>query len=345
MPNPFREWRRWLFLALVLGLVAAGLAARHVYVVATSPLAVEEETVLEVPEGAGYNRVVKRLVANGWAEPGDTLALKVLGRVLGVTARLHAGEYRLTPGTTPMGLLNDLVGGNVIMHSVTLPEGRTVSDFLERLRTSQALATDNLPEGPEDPRLLRLLGLAERGHDSAEGWLFPETYRFSRGHDAEAILTQAHDRMREILQEEWADRDPELPLESAYEALILGSIVEKETAVTSERPLIAGVFVNRLRQGMRLQTDPTVIYGMGDSFDGNLQRRDLRRPTPYNTYTQAGLPPTPIANPGRAALRAACQPAETDYRYFVSRGDGSHVFSETLAEHNRAVRRFQLGGQ
>ncbi|MFB6260568.1 MAG: endolytic transglycosylase MltG, partial [Thiohalorhabdaceae bacterium] len=186
-------------------------------------------------------------------------------------------------------------------------------------------------------------GLTERGHDSAEGWLFPETYRFSRGHPAEAILTKAHDRMRAILKEEWAGRAADLPLDSAYEALILASIVEKETAVPSERPLIASVFVNRLRDGMRLQTDPTVIYGMGDSFDGNLQRQDLRRPTPYNTYTSAGLPPTPIANPGRAAIKAACQPADSDYRYFVSRGDGSHVFSETLDEHNRAVRRYQLG--
>ncbi|MEF8793539.1 endolytic transglycosylase MltG [Thiohalorhabdus sp.] len=345
MPNPLREWKRWLFLALVLGLVALGLAGRHVYQVATSPMALAEKGILEVPEGAGYNRVIQRLADKGWVNPGDILALKVLGRVLGVTAQIHAGEYRLSPQTKPLGLLNQLVSGDVIMHSLTLPEGRTVRDFLTRLRESESLATQDLPDGPEDQELVALLGLAERGHDSAEGWFFPETYRFSRGRRAKSILTQAHERMRSVLEKEWGNRAEDLPLDDAYQALILASIVEKETAAPSERALIAGVFVNRLRQGMRLQTDPTVIYGLGNAFDGNLQHQDLRRPTPYNTYTQTGLPPTPIANPGRAAIRAACQPADTDYRYFVSSGDGSHVFSETLAEHNRAVQRFQLGGQ
>ena len=344
MPNPLREWKRWLFLALVLGLVAAGLAARHVYQFATSPLAVEGEAVLQVPQGASYNRVVARLVEGGWTEPDDALELKLLGRVFGVTARIHAGEYRLTPETTPMGLLDDLVGGDVILHSVTLPEGWTVGEFLERLRATKTLDTETLPEGPEDPELLRLLGLNERGRESAEGWLFPETYRFRRDDPAAAVLGKAHERMRTILREEWARRDEGLPLDNAYEALILASIVEKETAVPSERPMIAGVFVNRLRQGMRLQTDPTVIYGLGDRFHGNLQTRHLEEQTPYNTYRTAGLPPTPIANPGREAIRAACRPAETDALYFVARGDGTHVFSETLAEHNRAVRRYQLGG-
>ena len=346
MPNPLREWKRWLFLAAVLGLVAIGLAVRHVYVFATSPLPVTQEQVLEVPEGASYNRMVARMAEAGWVAPNDTLSLKVLGRVLGVTSRIHAGEYRLNPGMTPMTLLDHLVGGKVILHSVTLPEGWTVDRFLARLRRASALDTGQLPAGPEDPQLLRLLGLAERGLESAEGWLFPETYRFRRGDDATKILTQAHKRMRAILKEEWGERVEGLPLDSAYEALILASIVEKETAVPSERPMIAGVFINRLREGMRLQTDPTVIYGLGDDFDGNLQHHHLRATgNPYNTYRRAGLPPTPIANPGREAIRAACQPAETDARYFVARGDGTHVFSETLAEHNRAVRRFQLGGQ
>jgi len=345
MPNPLREWKRWLFLALVLGLVGAGLGVRHFYLFATQPLPVSEEAVLDVPEGVGYSRLVARLVENGWAKPGDAFELKVLGRVFGVTARIHAGEYRLSPGVTPMALLDDLVGGKVILHSVTLPEGWTVKEFLARLRTKENLDTTKLPQGAEDPALLRMLELAgKKGASSAEGWLFPETYRFRRGDQAAEILRQAHERMRAILAEEWAKRDADLPIDSAYEALILASIVEKETAVPAERAKIAGVFVNRLRSGMRLQTDPTVIYGLGDAFDGNLQRHHLRQPTPYNTYRHAGLPPTPIANPGRDAIRAACQPAETDARYFVARGDGTHVFSETLAEHNEAVRRYQLGG-
>ncbi|HKJ72286.1 MAG TPA: endolytic transglycosylase MltG [Gammaproteobacteria bacterium] len=345
MPNPLREWKRWLFLALVLGLVAAGLTARHVYQVATRPLPVPDEAVLEVPQGASYDQVVGRLVANGWADREDALELKLLGRLFGVTARIHAGEYRLTPETTPVSLLDALVGGKVILHSVTLPEGWTVDDFLARLRRSDALDTSRLPHGPEDARLLRALGLQQEGYASAEGWLFPETYRFRRGDDAMTLLRQASQRMRRILEQEWAQREDGLPINSPYQALILASIVEKETAAPEERPMIAGVFMNRLRDGMRLQTDPTVIYGLGDEFDGNLQKRDLERRGPYNTYRHSGLPPTPIANPGRKAIRAACQPADTDARYFVARGDGTHVFSETLAEHNRAVRRYQLGGR
>lgn len=342
MPNPLRAWKRWLALGAVLGLVAAGLAARHVYLFATQPLPVAQEAVLTVPEGASYNQVVAQMVGQGLVAGDDALELKLLGRLLGMTARIHAGEYRLRPGMTPLGLLEDLVAGNVILHAVTLPEGWTVRDFLDRLRKAQpALDTSRLPAGPEDPALLRLLGLDQGG--SAEGWLFPETYRYRRGERARAILRQAHQRMRTTLEEEWARRDGDLPLDGPYQALILASIIEKETAVAAERDRIAGVFMNRLREGMRLQTDPTVIYGLGEAFDGNLQRHHLRQDTAYNTYRRAGLPPTPIANPGRAAIRAACQPAATDARYFVARGDGSHVFSETLAEHNRAVRRYQLG--
>jgi UPF0755 protein len=346
MPSLFREWRRWLFLALVLGLVAAGLGVRHVYVFATSPMTLEGEAVLEVPQGASYNQVAARIVERGWAGKGGVLELKLLGRILGVTSRIHAGEYRVGPDTTPVMLLDHLVGGDVILHSVTLPEGWTVAEFLDRLRATEALDTDDLPAGAESPALLRILGLAEGPHENAEGWLFPETYRFRRGDEARVILRKAHARMRDILETEWDRRDENLPIDRPYEALILASIVEKETAVPAERPMIAGVFMNRLRDGMRLQTDPTVIYGLGEAFDGNLQRHHLRESdNPYNTYRRAGLPPTPIANPGREAIRAVCQPADTEARYFVARGDGTHVFSETLDEHNRAVRRFQLGGQ
>ncbi len=340
-----RGWRRWLFLGLVLGLVGLGLLARHVYLFATSPLGNGGEPVIVVPQGASYNRVVGRLVEAGWLEPGQATEMKIIGRGLGITAEIHAGEYRLSGDMTPLAVLDALVGGRVIQHRVTLPEGWTIRQFLRRLADHEALGNRDLPTGPQDPRLLELLGLAGDEYGSAEGWLFPDTYRFPRGEDPRAILRQSHRRMRAILEREWARRQEDLAIGSAYEALVLASIVEKETAVPEERPLIAGVFMNRLRQGMRLQTDPTVIYGLGDAFDGNLQTRDLERRTPYNTYRIRGLPPTPIANPGRAAIRAVCRPAETDARYFVARGDGTHVFSATLAEHNRAVRRYQLGGR
>jgi UPF0755 protein len=234
--------------------------------------------------------------------------------------------------------------GDVIHYSVTLPEGWSVNDFFARLRAKATLDSSHLPEGPRDPDLLEYLGLSDR-YASAEGWLFPETYRYTRGTDARVILRQAHRRMRKNLQEAWEGRSGDSAVESPYEALILASIVEKETGIPEERDLIAGVFVNRLKAGMRLQTDPTVIYGLGDEYDGNLTRAHLRQETPYNTYQIDGLPPTPIANPGRGALEAACQPADTDARYFVATGeDGRHEFSETLQEHNRAVRRYQLGG-
>jgi UPF0755 protein len=178
---------------------------------------------------------------------------------------------------------------------------------------------------------------------SLEGWLFPDTYRFSPGSSDVEILRRAHAAMVKRLDGAWAARDPDLPLATPYEALILASIVEKETALAAERPLVASVFVNRLRKGMRLQTDPTVIYGMGERYDGNIRRKDLAEDTPWNTYTRDGLPPTPIAMPGAASLRAAVQPAQTSFLYFVGRGDGTHEFSRTLEEHNRAVAKYQLG--
>jgi len=344
LPKFRLRWRRWLFLGGVLGLVGLGLFGRHVYEFARSPLGPGGDPVVQVPQGASYNGVVARLVEQGWLAADDTLEMKLLGRALGAGDRIRAGEYRLKPTMTPLVLLDHLVGGRVILHSVTLPEGWTVQSFLDRLGAKETLDGASLPEGPRDPELLQMLDLGEAGHDSAEGWLFPDTYRFPRGEEAAVVLRKSHQRMERILAEEWQQRAEDLPIDSAYEALVLASIVEKETAVPEERAMIAGVFMNRLRQGMRLQTDPTVIYGLGDRFDGNLRTRHLEQRTPYNTYRKAGLPPTPIANPGRKAIRAACQPADTDALYFVARGDGTHVFSETLAEHNRAVRRYQLGG-
>jgi UPF0755 protein len=194
--------------------------------------------------------------------------------------------------------------------------------------------------GKSDGELRTLLGT---GAEALEGWFFPDTYRFAPGTPDADILKRAHAAMKKRLADAWAARDPELALKSPYEVLILASIVEKETGQAAERPLIASVFANRLKRGMRLQTDPTVIYGMGDRFDGNIHKRDLGADTPWNTYTRDGLPPTPIAMPGAASIRAVVNPAKSDYLYFVARGDGSHEFSRSLEEHNRAVARYQLG--
>ncbi len=253
---------------------------------------------------------------------------------------LKSGEYRFRNGMTARELLEQIVAGRVVEYPVVLVEGWTFRQFLEAIG--------------EAPKLTHTLtGLSPRaimerlGHkgEHPEGRFFPDTYYYSSGQTELAILANAYDKMQKLLQQEWEKRDNNLPFRDAYEALILASIVEKETGRADERRLIAGVFVNRLRHGMKLQTDPTVIYGMGESFDGNLRLKDLRRDTPYNTYTRTGLPPTPVAMPGKESLQAVLHPVINGALFFVSRGDGSHDFSATLEEHNKAVIKYQLKGK
>jgi len=241
---------------------------------------------------------------------------------------------------TARELLDQVVAGRVVEYPLVLVEGWTFRQFLDAIE--------------EAPKLTRTLnGLSPRaimerlGHpgEHPEGRFFPDTYYYSSGQTELAILANAYDKMQKLLQQEWEKRDNNLPFKDPYEALILASIVEKETGRADERRMIAGVFVNRLRHGMRLQTDPTVIYGMGESFDGNLRLKDLRRDTPYNTYTRPGLPPTPVAMPGKESLQAVMHPVITGALYFVARGDGSHDFSSTLEEHNKAVIKYQLKGK
>jgi UPF0755 protein len=257
----------------------------------------------------------------------------------GLAAALKAGEYEAPPGATPGDLLRMLAEGRVQLHSVTLVEGWTALQALAAVQAHPAIVA-TLPPG-DAAALSEAVGL---GGAPAEGRLFPDTYRFARGTTDADLMQQASKRLEQVLAEAWESRAAGLPLADAYQALVLASIVEKETGAADERPLIAGVFVNRLRRGMRLQTDPTVIYGMGAAFDGNLRRADLERDTPYNTYTRSGLPPTPIALAGRAAIQAAVQPAATDALYFVATGlgDGRHRFARTLAEHNANVARYIL---
>jgi len=250
--------------------------------------------------------------------------------------RIQAGDYWITSGDTPKTLLEKFIKGDVAQHSITFPEGWPFKQWLARLaQISQYAYITDMDQAA-------LLAAVEVDMHHPEGWFFPDTYYYSKNDNVFAILKQAYSRMRVELDRAWQSRDNNLPYQSAYEALIMASIIEKETGLAEERRTIAGVFVRRLKQGMRLQTDPTVIYGMGDRYQGNIRRHDLRELTPYNTYRIDGLPPTPIAMPGLASIEAALHPMPGSSLYFVARGDGSHHFSDTISEHQEAVRKFQI---
>jgi UPF0755 protein len=300
-----------------------------------SPIAALTAPVtFEIAPGASLGAVARELHAAGLLDRPRTWLRH--GVREGLATRIQAGEYRLSPGTSPETLLAQFVAGDVILHELTVPEGWTFRQALAAIQAHPRVRVELADV--TDEQLMARLGMQAR---HPEGLFFPDTYRFPRGASDRSLLLQAHARLERELADAWARRAPELPLANAYEALILASLVEKETAAADERPLIAGVFVNRLRRGMRLQTDPSVIYGLGAEFDGDLRRRDLVTDTPYNSYTRAGLPPTPIALVGREALDAATRPATTRSLYFVATGlgDGRHYFAETLAAHNANVSR------
>jgi UPF0755 protein len=288
----------------------------------------------EVPAGAPLGAVARALEAEGILDRPRTWLRHAKSE--GLATRIQAGEYRLEPGTTPVSLLDQFVAGDVVLHALTLPEGWTFRQALAAIQSHPQVKSEL--EGLDDARILARLGMRDA---HPEGLFFPDTYRFPRGTTDRELLRQAHARLESELAAAWSRRADGLPLDSPYEALILASLVEKETGASEERPLIAGVFVNRLKRGMRLQTDPSVIYGVGAKFDGNLRRRDLETDTAYNTYLRRGLPPTPIALAGREALDAAVQPAATKSLYFVATGlgDGRHYFAESLATHNANVSR------
>ena len=292
--------------------------------------------VVELPRGGSLRGLARRLETLGVLERPAYLVW--WGRWRGHAGRLQAGEYLIEPGTSAAAFLEQVVSGRVRMHRLTLVEGWTFAQALAAVEAHPALAHTLAGLSPEE--VMARLG---RPGEHPEGRFLPDTYRFPKGTTDLAFLERAYRAMEAFLREAWARRAPGLPYRDPYEALILASIVEKETALPEERPLVAGVLVRRLQRGMRLQADPTVIYGLGPRFDGNLRRRDLLADGPYNTYRRKGLPPTPIALPGRAAIEAALHPAPGDALYYVARGDGSHVFSATLAEHQEAVRRYQLG--
>lgn len=289
---------------------------------------------LHIARGTGLKEVAAQLKGHGIIE--HAYAFSLLGRLTGKAGQIKAGGYLFEASTSPWELLRKLTQGETLLGKITIIEGWTFRQMREALDQNPRLRNDT--KGMSDAELLTALGI-EATHP--EGLFFPDTYYFEHGSSDKALLLRAYHQMQQVLEEAWRDRPPGLPYKSPYELLIMASIIEKETAAPEERSLIAAVFLNRLRLGMRLQTDPTVIYGMGDRFDGNLRKADLITDTPYNTYTRAGLPPTPIALPGAASIRAAINPEASRALYFVSKGDGRHHFSSTLEEHNRAVARYQ----
>lgn len=327
--------RLLLLIALLMATAWLGLRRYEEHWLSTPIATLDSPRTFTIPAGASLTAVASELGRQGvldrpwiWIRHARRLAL---------ATRVRAGEYQLRLGESPARLLQRFVAGDVILHALTIPEGWTFRQARMAIH-QHPMVVATLADLPDED-LMRSLELGGR---HPEGLFFPDTYRFPRGTPDAAILRLAHNLLEQELQAAWKARDPGLPLATPYEALILASLVEKETGAPGERAVIAGVFVNRLRRGMRLQTDPSVIYGMGPAWTGALRRRELQADTPYNSYTRAGLPPTPIALVGRAALDAAVRPARTDTLYFVATGlgDGRHFFARTLAEHNANVARY-----
>lgn len=331
--------KRFLLYLLEGALMLTGLllvfAGWQQHVALRQPLSLSEERLLEVPNGATPGGLLNRLEAEGVLE--GALWLRLYWRFNLDGKGLHSGEYRLSPGQTAADLLGQWQRGEVLNYSLTLVEGWNFRQLRAALAAQERL--EQTLSGLDDAAVMQRLGLDGQ---HPEGRFFPDTYQYVRGMRDVDLLRLAHEKLGRVLDEEWRRRAEGLPYKDSYQALIMASLVEKETGAAHERAEIAGVFVRRLRLGMLLQTDPTVIYGLGERYAGNLTRDHLREPTPYNTYTNPGLPPTPIAMVGREAIRAALNPADGDTLYFVARGDGTHVFSRSLDEHNRAVREYQL---
>lgn len=320
------------------GLLLAVLAyfAANMFHAMHEPLQFDETVTIDFKPGSSIRTLSNQLQSLGLLEHPDYF--RMWGRLSGKATRLQAGEYVLSPGQSLAELIDDMVTGSVRQYAVTLVEGWTFRDFLKALSAHEAIEHTLADVAHDD--VMAALGFAGQ---HPEGRFFPDTYFVHRNTRDIDLLKRAYQQMDLHLDRLWSQRDDDLPFETPYEALIMASIVEKESAVPEERPVIAGVFINRLRKGMRLQTDPTVIYGLGESYDGDIRFRDLRTDTPYNTYTRKGLPPTPIAMPGIGALEAVMHPADTRYLYFVATGDGSgqHVFSSTLEQHEKAVDKYQ----
>ena len=329
-----RVFTRLLMFALLLATLAIGAAAWWLHNPMRLNLPAGSQVLdLEIEPGTRAAQVAEAVVASG--ADVNVMLLQAWFRVSGQARQIKAGSYEITPGATPRSLLSMVVRGDQTLKSITLVEGWSFSQVRTALQKAELLAPDSIGLQPE--MIMEKLG---KTGIHPEGRFFPDTYSYAKGSSDLAVLKRAAKAMDKRLDAAWALRSADTPLKTRDEALILASIVEKETGKPTDRAQIAGVFTNRLRINMRLQTDPTVIYGLGDAFDGNLRKRDLLADTPYNTYTRGGLPPTPIAMPGKAALLAAVQPAPTKALYFVARGDGTSQFSANLDDHNRAVNKY-----
>lgn len=328
--------RIWAAMAVVVVLGVAGVAGGYAVwqQKLSAPLTIEEPVLYQVPSGAGFSRVVSELEAQGVISDGWAfrLLIKLAPEEL---PDLRTGEYQLSPDMNGRELIALLDSNDVVTYPLTFPEGWTFAQMRELLAAAPKL--EQRTADMSDEEVMALLG---REGTHPEGWFFPDTYRYHLGMSDVDILQQSLNRMERMLEEAWAERADDLTIDSPYEALIMASLIERETGAAEERREIAGVFKRRMERGMRLQTDPTVIYGMGERYDGQITYADLREATAYNTYVIDGLPPTPIAMPGKASLEAAVNPLPGDTLYFVARGDGTHKFSRTLREHNNAVNRY-----
>ena len=331
-----RKWLKLTSLALLVAvLVAAGWCLRYPYhhlPLKSSP------AQFTISGGSTLRTATQQMVDAGVLDSG--LPFEVLTRLVGDPKNIKAGNYEIERGITPLKLMRKITRGDYTFLAITFVEGSTFRQMRKLLDEHPALKHET--QGLSDMEVLQKLGLTE---PSPEGLFFPDTYHFVQGGSDLNILRRAYQLMDKQLRAQWQQRSPDVSLASPYEALILASIIEKETGKLVERPTISAVFLNRLRLGMKLQTDPTVIYGLGESFDGNLRKQDLLSDGPYNTYTRIGMPPTPIAMPGLASLNAALHPARTDALYFVAKGDGTSHFSRSYEEHDRAVAKYQRSGR
>lgn len=316
---------------LLLAFFSSVIGYQQLQATIQSPLQIADNTQFEVKKGTGFNKLCRQWQQQQWVE--DCWRFQILAKLDPTLTDLKAGLYELSAESV-LNNIKKINQGQQISFSFTIIEGQALRDVLNTLSTSTHLQND-----------LKLEQLGEQiigKQTHLEGWLFPDTYHYHSNDTASSLLKRAAQKMQQTLADAWQQRASDLPYDTAYEALIMASIIEKETALASERPLIASAFINRLNTNMRLQTDPTVIYGLGEDFDGDIKRKDLRNYTPYNTYRINGLPPTPIAMPSKEAILAAVNPPKSEYVYFVAKGDGSHQFSTTLKQHNAAVNRYIL---
>jgi UPF0755 protein len=324
---------------IVAGALGIGWVWMDYQAFMSTPLNVPEKGYrYEMKSGMNLTRLLKQLHNDGIISKPNYI--QWYARLTGKANTVHVGEYELQAGDTPRDFINTLLSGKVVQYALTVVEGWNFKQLMDAINHNPHL--EHKLTGKSNEQIMQLLGYPG---EHPEGRFLPDTYNFPRGMSDTEFLQRAYKAMELFINREWPQRDTDLAINTPYEALILASIVEKETGLASEREAIAGVFMRRLVKRMRLQTDPTVIYGMGDQYKGNIRRRDLLQDTPYNTYRRHGLPPTPIAMPGREAILAALHPKEGDELYFVSRGDGSHYFSSTLEEHNKAVIKYQLNGK